>query len=83
MFIFVIVNSPSLIKDLSLFIRVRGGYYLCLKQLLVITIKSMEFKLNELKTMSQELSSKTILIQGHPNLKAAIRDYFLKTYALY
>jgi hypothetical protein len=43
----------------------------------------MEFKLKELKTMSQELSSKTILIQGHPDLKNAITTYFLQTYALY
>ena len=43
----------------------------------------MDLKLKELNTLSKELSSKTILIPEHNNLKHAIRDYFLKTYALY
>lgn len=29
------------------------------------------------------MSSKTVLIQGHPYLRAAIRKYFLDTYAVY
>ena len=51
--------------------------------MLTFTIKSMDLKIRELQTMSQELSSKTILIQKHPNIKGAIKEYFLKTYALY
>ena len=43
----------------------------------------MDLKIRELQAMSQELSSKTILIQKHPNIKEAIKEYFLKTYALY
>ncbi len=35
------------------------------------------------KTIPSSLSSKTILIQGHPNLRQAIKDYFLQTYAVY
>ena len=38
---------------------------------------------NNIKTMQASLSSKTILIQEHPTLRRAIREYFLKTYALY
>jgi len=34
-------------------------------------------------TIPKALSHKTILIRNHPDLKAAIRKYFLETYAVY
>jgi len=34
-------------------------------------------------TIPHSLSHKTILIHQHPDLKAAIRKYFLDTYAVY
>ena len=43
----------------------------------------MERKIHELKTMEKALSSKTILIKNHPNLREAMKEYFLKTYAVY
>ena len=43
----------------------------------------MDSKLQDLKTMHKSLSSKTLLIQGHPSLREAIKGYFLETYAIY
>lgn len=37
----------------------------------------------ELKTLQKELSCKIPLLQKSPDLKGAIREYFLQTYSLY
>jgi hypothetical protein len=34
-------------------------------------------------TIPKNLSSKTLLIKNHPNLREAIKNYFLQTYAVY
>ena len=43
----------------------------------------MSYKLAELMTMPESLHHKALLLQEHPNLKQAVRDYFIKTYDLY
>lgn len=43
----------------------------------------MESQLQGVETLDKTLSSKTVLIQDHPNLRPAIREYFVKTYELY
>jgi hypothetical protein len=43
----------------------------------------MDLKLRDLQTMRKDLSSKTIVFKDHPNLIQDIKEYFLKTYALY
>lgn len=34
-------------------------------------------------TLSKDLSTKTILIQENPNFKVQLKEYFLRTYAIY
>jgi hypothetical protein len=38
---------------------------------------------NALKTLSPELSRKTVLLKNNPNLKEEIKSYFLQTYEVY
>lgn len=51
---------------------------------MIITHSTLEMLLREKSiTIPKTLSHKTILIRNHPDLKAAIRKYFLETYAVY
>ena len=45
-------------------------------------LKDMQSR-NTLKTLSPELSRKTVLLKNNPNLKEEIKSYFLQTYSVY